>query len=325
MPVFMNILTLIRVGDRRMIKTYALRFHRWVALTAAVPLLVVIVTGLVLSFEPMAQRAALDHPLSKERVLGFLSDHDAAGKATGITIRRYDQTLTIAGVGEDGAVEIDLRTGKAVADDNGWSMSEVFRTSRRLHETLLLDMEWLVIASTFAMLAIGFIGLFMGLPRLRNTLGGWHSVSAWVILPLAIISPLTGLAIAYGVTLLPANSGPRPAAVPIRTAVEMIADKYDLADMTSLRTRGGRLVARIYDGPYLTGVAVRADGLQVTPTNWPRAIHEGNWHAWIGGGLNVLASIVFIGLWFTGLMIWSKRKLRRRQPRDRAVVPQPAE
>jgi uncharacterized iron-regulated membrane protein len=308
-----------------MVKAYALRFHRWLALVAAIPLIVVIATGLVLSFEPMAQRMALDQPLTKERMLGFLAEHDAAGKTTGLTLRRYDQTLTLAGAGPDGEVEIDLRSGEALDDDNSWSMSEVFRTSRRLHETLMLDMEWLVIASTFAMLAMVFIGLLIGWPRLRHTLGGWHSTSAWLVLPLAVISPLTGLAIAYGITFLPANSGPRPAAVPIKTAIELISDKHDLSEMTSLRVRGGRLVARIYDGSHLSSVIVRADGLQTAPVNWPRAIHEGNWHAWIGGSLNVVASIVFIGLWLTGLIIWTRRKLRQRRPRNRELAAHPAE
>jgi Ni,Fe-hydrogenase I cytochrome b subunit len=55
-----------------MIKAYALRFHRWVTLLFALPLIVLIVTGLVLSFEPLAQQAKLDAPLTKAAVLGYL-------------------------------------------------------------------------------------------------------------------------------------------------------------------------------------------------------------------------------------------------------------
>jgi uncharacterized iron-regulated membrane protein len=308
-----------------MIKSYALCFHRWIALIVALPLLVVIVTGLVLSFEPLAQRMSLDNPLTKEVMLGYLDKHDPEGKATGISLRAYEQTLTIAGAGPDGEVEIDLSTGAVLEDDGSWSMSEVFRVSRRLHEHLMLNMEWLVTASTIGMLIITALGLAMGWPRLRNTLGGWHNVSAWTILPLAVLVPLTGLGIAFGISFTTPPSGPRAERVAIKDAVAIVAEKHGLANMTALRTRGGRLIARVYVGNVLTGFAVTKTGLQDTQVNWPRALHEGNWHAVWGSALNIIASVVFVGLWITGLIIWARRKLRRRQPRELAGVVQPAE
>ena len=45
-------------------------------------------------------------------------------------------------------------------------------------------------------------------------------------------------------------------------------------------------------------------------TNWPRAIHEGNWSRILAPGLNILVSVVFLGLWGTGLFIWMRRKVR---------------
>jgi uncharacterized iron-regulated membrane protein len=292
------------------IKAYALRFHRWITLLFAIPLIVVIVTGLVLSVEPLAQRAKLEAPLTKQDVLAYLDEHDPGRKATGLSIRAYEHSLTIAGIGADGETEIDLQSGEVVHDDGSFSWSEVFRTSRRMHETLLIDMGWLVTASTFAMLAIAALGLGMGLPRLRNTLGGWHNLAAWGTLPLVILSPLTGLAIVYGVTFLPAQSGPRPPPLPIRDAVEVIAASHDLGAMTSLRQRGGRLIARIHTADGLIGFVVTKDGLQMPPRNWPRAIHEGNWSPVIAPVLNIIVSIVFVGLWVTGLIIWARRKIR---------------
>lgn len=296
-----------------MIKAYALRFHRWITLLFAIPLLVVIVTGLVLSFEPLAQQAKLDKPLTRADLIGYLDTHDPDRKATALSIRAYEQSLTIAGVGEDGETEIDLRSGEVLDDEVGWHLSDVFSTSRRLHETLLLDLGWLVTASTFAMLAIAALGLLMGLPKLRNTLGGWHKVAAWSVLPLVILSPLTGLAIVYGVTFLPAASGPRPAPVPIRDAVEMIANSHDLSAMTSLRLRGGRLIARVHTSDGLIGFVVTKDGLQTPPRNWPRSLHEGNWSPVLAPALNIIVSVVFVGLWLTGLIIWARRKLRMRR------------
>ncbi len=300
-------------------KPYWLRLHRWITLVFALPLIAIMLSGLVLSFEPLGQKAPLPQPLTRDVLLGLLDRHDAERKATGLIVRAYDGTLTINGAGPEGAVDIDLRTGLDIEDERtGWA--DLFGFARAVHEKLLLDAGWLVTASTVAMLVIAGLGVLMGWPRLRNTLGGWHSVAAWAILPLVILSPLTGLAIAFGVTFTPPSSGPRPERIAIRDAVIMLGERHDLSDLQSLRARGGRLIARMHMDGGLRSVAVGKDAVQPLAMNWPRALHEGNWHAIIGSTLNIVVSIVFIGLWVTGLLIWARRKLKPRRSRAKAVL-----
>jgi uncharacterized iron-regulated membrane protein len=149
--------------------------------------------------------------------------------------------------------------------------------------------------------------------------------AAWFTLPLVILSPLTGLAIVYGVTLTAPSTAPRER-VPIAKAVEMIADKHDLGALTSLRTRGGRLVARLHTAEGLTGYIVTANGLMEQPRNWPRAIHEGNWSPVLAPVLNIIVSLVFMLLLGTGIFIWARRKIRQlRIQHERAAAVQPAE
>lgn len=293
-------------------KSLSLRLHRWLALAFAAPLFFVIVSGLLLSVEPLLQHSAASSLVSQEALLRHLQRHDAEGKATGLSIRAYDGTLLIAGAGPEGEVEVDLRTGEEVTDDRPWSLPEMFRTARQLHEHLLIDQYWLVTTSTVAMLVLALIGVAMGWPRMRNTLGGWHATSAWVLLPLALLVPLTGLALSFGITFASPPTRQPAERLPIVDAVKLLAAERDLSGLTSLRLRGGRLIARIYDQQSLQSVGVTKAGLQLNPTNWPRALHEGNWHALIGSTLNLLASILFAGLWLTGLLIWGRRKLRKR-------------
>jgi uncharacterized iron-regulated membrane protein len=295
-----------------------LRLHRWITLVFAIPLLVVIVTGLVLSFEPLAQQRAPGVKLGKAEMLAMLARHDPESKATGLSLRTYEATLTLNGVGAEGEIDIDLATGE-ISEDEGLSASDIFRTSRGLHEALLLHAEWLVIASTFAMLVLAALGLLMGWPRWRHSVGGWHQGAAWVVLPLVVLSPLTGLAIAYGFTFLPAAQVARGERIALREAVEKLADSTvmqgrDFASVTSMRVRGGRMVARVFVAGGLANVVISRAGAEVQPRNWPRALHEGNWST-LGAWLNIIVSVVFIGLWGTGLYIWARRKLRRRQPR----------
>jgi uncharacterized iron-regulated membrane protein len=44
-------------------------------------------------------------------------------------------------------------------------------------------------------------------------------------------------------------------------------------------------------------------------------IHEGNWSAMIASSLNIITSLALLGLLSTGLLLWTRRKLRRPQGR----------
>ena len=70
-----------------MLKPYWLRFHRWITLVFALPLLALILSGLVLSLEPLAQRTRPAAPVTEASVLAALQKFDPEGKATGLTIR----------------------------------------------------------------------------------------------------------------------------------------------------------------------------------------------------------------------------------------------
>jgi uncharacterized iron-regulated membrane protein len=300
-----------------MLKPWYLRLHRWITLIFAAPLAVVILTGLVLSVEPsMTMMGAKPGTLGLEKVKGWLEEHDEQGTARSLTHRAYAGTFTIGMPNDEDDIILDVASGEERVEEA--AISEVMRVSRRLHETLLFDLGWLVTASTFAMLALILLGVLMGWPRLANTVSGWHKGLAWFGLPLLILSPLTGLAIAYGITFATAPAG-NPAPPPkIAEAVEIVAKSHDLANLTSLRMRGPRLIARIVDGGEYRSFAVTARGLTPTSRNWPRLIHEGNWGGHLSALLNLLTSLALVGLMGTGLTLWVRRKILRKRQRNRA-------
>ena len=303
----------------RIIYPYLVQLHRWLALAFAVPLIVVIVTGLVLSFEPVAQQAQPLRPITLADVDAYLQRFDPKGQARSLAIRTYDNTMIIGAAASN--VSVDLRTGaEATAAGPGWW--DIFLTSRRMHETLLLDLGGLVTASTVAMLIIASLGIVLGWPRLRNSLRGWHQCVAWVTLPLIILSPLTALGMALGVTFMTAGPG-GPAGggrVSMRDAVKLIAADHDLANLTSIRQRGGRLMARIYVNGELRGFAVTPTSLQPLQRNWPRLLHEGNWGGVIGPAANVLTSAALLLLIATGLTLWVRGTRRRARRADARVT-----
>ncbi|SDH94247.1 PepSY-associated TM region [Bradyrhizobium sp. Rc2d] len=298
-----------------------LRLHRWITLIFALPLFAIIVTGLILSIEPLVQTSGIGGPaIEAGRVVELVKRYDPDGKARGLSINAGSRSMTLQGTN---VPAIDLATGEAASTNS--ILSNAFLWARFTHERLM-GQAWLVTASTLAMVIILLLGIVMGLPRLRNTLSGWHKGTAWFTLPLILLSPLTGLCMAFGLTFQTAPAATvvgRPLALP--DAIRMVAASHDMSHVISIGTRGGRVMARIYDGGELRAYAVNSSDVAPLPRNWPRLIHEGNWSALIASPLNVVTSIALLTLLSTGLLIWARRKLRKRRPRserqtDAAVV-----
>lgn len=301
-------------------KPYFLRFHRWIALLFSVPLLAIVCTGLVLSFEPwLVTRAIQPGLLTAARIEELLTKHNSGGQARAISFRSYDGTLTIGGGRGASGIVVDVASGAVQAAAS--RAASILGMSRGLHETLLLDMRWLVIGSTIAMIVVIALGVFMGWPRFANTLGGWHRGVAWILLPLLVLSPISGLMMSAGMTM--ANNAPVAASarqaslVTLLEAVQALGKDHDLSGLVWLRPQGGRTVARLVeDGEYKV-FAVSADGASAMPRNWPRLWHEGNFAGALSALMNIAISVALLVLLATGFVIWLRRQ-RRRHVRSRS-------
>lgn len=294
-------------------KAWLLKLHRWMALVFALPLAIILATGLILSVEPwLVTGAIVPGTISPDKVVSLLGQHDPGGRARGLTYRSYDNTLTIGGRG--GGTLVDVATGAVVPGPSG--LTETLVTARRLHETLLLDARGLVIGSTAAMLAIVLLGVLMGWPRLANSLAGWHKAMAWGLLPLIVLSPLSGLLLAGAITFASPPPAPTPGApLSLVDAVRIVGERHDLSGLVWLRPQGGRLLARLVENGEFRVYAVTREGTAAMPRNWPRLWHEGNFAGAWSALMNVVTSLAMIGLLATGLWMWLRRHLRRRARR----------
>lgn len=297
-----------------MLKPWFLRIHRWTTLVFAIPLAMLIVTGLILSFEPMVIGTA-PTPVNADALTAVLAKHDPDGKARSLVIRSYAGTVSIGGTQRGQMTHIDLTTNEKIASPG--LLATLFATSRQLHETFLFQLRWLVTASTIAMLVLIALGLLMGWPRLRNTLAGWHKGTGWFLLPLLILSPLTGLFLAFGVTFTSPLPSPPAGAAPVALAeaVRIVAAAHDLARVTWIRPLGGPLMARLNDDGEMRVFSVTRSGLTPAARNWPRLLHEGNWSHILAPTINVAISFALVLLLTTGLWIWARRTFRRRPAR----------
>lgn len=299
-----------------MLKNTFLKLHRWIALTFALPLLVVLVTGLFLSFQPLLQSANVQRgAISLEKLESWMEQHDPEKKARSL---RIDWFQNVVSIGNE--VDLDIKTGAEVDTDH-W-FSEIMSASRGIHQRLIYDLGWLVIASTVAMTIVMIFGMFLGLPKLANTVSGWHKAMAWFLLPLLLASPITALFMAAGITFTPPSTQ-RSQPLPLREAVRVVAASHDPSTIEWIRQRGPRQLVRINDGASQTTYTVTRDGLQSAGANLPRTFHEGTfWGVW-GGVMNVILSFAFIGLLGTGFVIWLRRRLRPRRRVRGPAMPTP--
>lgn len=296
-------------------KARVLQLHRWLALVFALPLAVLIVTGLILSVEPMLSTASIKPgSVTLTTVEKALATADPEAKTRSIAIRAYEGTMSIGGRGD--SIEVDLASG-APASDGAVRLSQFFRTTRVLHEAFMIDGRLAVLISTWALIGMIALGLLLGFSRIQNSLSGWHKAAAWFLLPLLILSPVSGLLLGYGVTFQPAASLPGPrqgerAGPPMKLvdAVRLVAAQHDLSSVIWIRPRGEGYMARINDGGVYKLAAVTPAGPKGMPTNWPRSLHEGNWGGYLSAGLNLVTSLGFVVLFVTGFTIWARRQLR---------------
>ncbi len=301
-----------------MIKAWLLKLHRWVALAFAAPLLVVIATGLILSFEPwIAGSAVKPGGLRSDQITALLAQHDPKGVARAISYRSYDGTLTIGG---RGGTIVDVASGTVKPEAS--PVAQVLTSARRIHETLLLDLGWLVISSSVAMVVLALFGVFMGWPRISNSVGGWHQAMSWGLLPLLVLSPVTGILLAAGLTFS-GVPGPGPQAGPplkLAEAVRVAGQRHDLAGLVWLRPARGQMQMRIIeDGEYKI-YRVSQEGAVAAARNWPRLWHEGTFAGGWSALMNVVISMAMLGLLATGVWIWARRKLRLRSRRAGRVA-----
>ena len=302
-----------------------LRLHRWISVILAIPLAVLIVTGLILSYAPIKESAAIKPgSLTLATLEKHIVRHDPEDKARGIIIDHSNGTMSLLGRSRRDATTIDMATGEKTSKRHWYSSWQRF--ARPLHEHFIYDLDWLVPLSTAAMVVSMIIGMFMGWPRFTNTLSGWHKVTAWALLPLLILSPLTGLLMVYRISL--SADAPRSPPLPLLEAVRVTAKQHDPSTIVYIRQRGPRQMAMINTGSSQKQYLPTAEGLKPLPPNLPRIFHQGDFFGIWGGVINVILSLAFILLLVSGLWIWARRTFFRKRRRIRntgAVTPVAAE
>lgn len=289
--------------------------HRWAALILAPIFLLILLSGAILAFKPIVNSlAGPSTPVDPAAVVTALDQIDPTHKITALQRSPDGQSLTLKANDAALAGTYDLAS-RALTDA---SDGDVFTMALNLHKNLLIGAGFLVEIATYAMVGILLIGLFLGLPKLRNTLMGWHSGLGWLALPLVALTPVTGamMALHIGTPTLPRIERGGPP-LPLAQAIAAAADQVDLSNLSEARRfRQGSVLITVTPPTTEPQRYLVARTGQVTPLAGPglvKELHEGTWAGAWSGALNFLAAIALMALTGTGLYSWLRRARQARR------------
>ena len=302
-----------------MLKTWLTWLHRWLTLVLSPLLVFLIVTGGILALQPVVQDAtsgpALESPVPVAEVLALLRQTDAGNRVRAL---RFEEpgvaVLEFAQAGERHVRSFDMASGRDLGPRR--EGAAFFHTIAEMHKHFFWGLEWLVDTATFALAAVILIGPFLALPRLRNTVPGWHLGMGWVSLPVAAVVSVTAVLLVLG---LP--EGPTPKVdrsegrYPLTQALAAAVSAGGLERVESARTtqRAAVVITGTAQGVPVTLMAMR-DGVTPIPPH-PSLVdrlHAGTWAGGWSGALYALTMLALVGLMGTGLWSWGRRVVGAR-------------
>ena len=205
--------------------------HLAVGVTAAVVILMLAATGVILTYEAQLDRWALREyraeapapdvaPLGLDELIARVNDGGRAGLVTSVALKSDPREPAVVGLDDGATVHADRFTGERLGDGNTRTR-RFLRSVLYWHRWLALEGEYRIIGRTFTATAnLGFLfllvsGLYLWWPStgrraawrqalwFRRGLGGrprdfnWHSVIGfWSAVPLAVIVA-SGATISY--------------------------------------------------------------------------------------------------------------------------------
>lgn len=288
--------------------------HRWVALGLAPVFLLILLSGAVLAFKPILGDSTAEPSarVSAGAAAAALAAIDPAGRAAAVSFSADGRSISLKSKDPAVAGTFDVATGTAAASQG----FDLFGFALSLHKNLLVGAGLLVEIATYAMVALLVAGLLFGLPKLRNTLGGWHRGMGWFALPLLALLPVTGLLMTLhvGKPALPALAPGEP--ISLAQAIQAVPLPADGQFVMARRFQAGSAMVKTTSAAGEQLHVVQSNG-QVALTgspSWVDAVHEGTWAGAWSGVLNLVSALLLMGVTITGLYAWL-----RRQPFARRV------
>ncbi|WP_028113480.1 PepSY domain-containing protein [Ferrimonas kyonanensis] len=281
------------------------KLHRYLAALLALPLLLVILSGLLLALVPLLTPPAT-YPVTPQQMQNTVERLQQDGPLRFAVALPDHNLVMVSYQGQKSRQFRDLTTGEPT--QRPWQF-QLLGFAKGLHKHLLIDAGWLVEASTWAMLALTLSGLFLSRPKWSNSAMGWHNSLGWYSAPLMLVVVITGLLMLYQ------GHGPKG------ESPQVNPDKLSLAEaFARLETQpidSMRMVRDAADGYTLAWQDPQGTRWQwhpdsesqpsQQPTRWVRVLHDGSFGGRPASLLYALLSLAALTMLISGFYNWLRR------------------
>jgi len=300
-------------------KSTLFKLHRWIGLGLAPLFLLIALSGGVLAMKPMltTPESTAGETVSADRVIGFLNRLDPLGEEVeALSFDADGGEVNVRSQNPDLEGRFDLASGERTGTGEAAGTFDVFEFAEHLHKGLLVGADTVIQIASYLMLLMVIAAPLLAWPVLRNTLMGWHRGIGWLLLPVVMLLPLTGvlMSLHVGMPELPRMSQPGER-LSLSQALQSAQRETDLSSLNNIRRfRGGSVLIglRNRDGEQMLVVTDQA----VTPIdprdNLVKTLHEGTWAGAWSGALNLLGAGTLSVLTLTGFISWQRRRRKRR-------------
>jgi sulfite reductase (NADPH) flavoprotein alpha-component len=306
--------------DLKTYKPALFKLHRWIGIGLAPLFLFIALSGGVLAFKPMQPNT---EDLANEgaplpQLIALMQELDPLGQEIdGLMVDAATEQVIIHSHNPklQGQYELDNATRlDSVLQTESF---DLFELAEHLHKDLLLGADILIQIASYLMLLIIVVAPFLAWPHLRNNLMGWHRGVGWILLPLVLILPLTGvlMSLHLGMPELPRMSQPG-VTLSLQQGLQRAQQELELENVTMARRFRGGSVMLGTQQPGNEKLLIVTDQA-VTPfdpqSGLVKAIHEGTWAGGWSGALNLLGAAALSLLSLSGFISWLRKRKRRKQ------------
>jgi sulfite reductase (NADPH) flavoprotein alpha-component len=301
------------------LKPTLFKLHRWIGIGLAPLFLLIALSGGILAFKPMqpaTQHIAADGS-SPSQLIHLLQQLDPLGREIdGLTVDAASDQVTLRSQNPDLQGQYQLGSTARLQEPTQMKSFDLFEFAEYLHKELLFGADVLIQIASYLMLLIIVIAPLIAWPRLRNNLMGWHRGVGWVLFPVILLPPLTGvlMSLHLGMPELPRMSKPG-LSLSLEQGLQIAQRELGLERISMAR--------RFRGGSVMLGTPEKAGGKHVIVTdqevvtidpgsNLVKRIHEGTWAGTWSGLFNLLGAVALSLLSLSGFVSWQRKRQRHR-------------
>ncbi len=306
------------------LKPTLFKLHRWIGVGLAPLFLLIALSGAVLALKPMQQQTpvAASETVVLQQLISFLQRLDPLGQEVdAVSIDAATNHVSVSSNNPQLQGQFDLASGDRIAGDKQAEPFDLFELAKHLHKELLFGADILIQIASYLMLLMVIVAPLLAWPRLRNSLMGWHRWVGWIMLPVILLLPLTGvlMSLHIGMPELPRMSQPGTR-LSLTQALQMAQQEHDLKNLNNVRRfRGGSALLSVSGGADRSLLIVTDQA--ITPINpqdnLVKMLHEGTWAGSWSATLNLLGASALSLLSLSGLISWLRRHRKRRLQQEK--------